>query len=63
MNAPINKTAAQLRKELAEAETLEEGERNLRLWSLVEHLSREDKQVLRNLLNDNIKATYDADDE
>ena len=40
---------------------LEELKENL--WARVNDLSREEMQLLRDMLNEKIKATYDSDDD
>lgn len=53
----------ELREELAQLETQQRDELKRRLSTLFDGLSRPHMQLLRDLLNERIKETYDGDDE
>ena len=54
---------ADLKKELATLEAEKLAKFKLYLWSKVTRLNREEMIVLRNMMNDRIRETYDGDDE
>ena len=54
---------ADLKKELEILEAEKLAKFKLYLWSKVAGLNRDEMIVLRDMMNENIKATYDGDDE
>jgi len=54
---------ADLKKELANLESEKADKLATYLWSKVSGLNREEMIVLRNMMNDRIRETYDGDDE